>query len=53
MTATQQYKAAVKDNFTSTLKDYKKMLECKLCKAKNEKEKTEIQNDIELLNQLK
>ncbi|SDI83925.1 hypothetical protein [Chryseobacterium jejuense] len=53
LTGPQQYKKAVKDNFVSTLKDYKKMLECKLCKTKNEKEKIEIQKDIELLNQLK
>lgn len=53
LTGPQQYKKAVKDNFVSTLKDYKKILECKLCKTKNEKEKIEIQKDIELLNQLK
>lgn len=53
LTGTQQYKKAVTDNFNSTLKDYKIMLECKLCKSKDEEEKTKIKKDIELLKQLK
>ncbi len=53
LTGTQQYKKAVKDNFNSTLNDYKNMLACKLCKSKDEKEKAEIKKDIELLKQLK
>lgn len=53
ITGTQQYKKAVKANFDSTLKDYKEMLKCQLCKEKDEKKKDNIKKDIELLNQLK
>ena len=53
MSGTEQYKQAVKDNFKSVLKDYKKWLECKICATKDANEKKKIEQDIKLLNQLK
>ena len=53
VSGTEQYKKAVKDNFKSVQKDYKKWLECKLCSAKTPEEKNKINEDLKLLSKLK
>ncbi len=53
MSGTEQYKTAVKNNFKSVQKDYKKWLVCKLCSAKTLEEKNKIKEDLKLLSQLK
>ncbi|WP_264544517.1 MULTISPECIES: glucosaminidase domain-containing protein [Flavobacterium] len=47
------YKTSIKTIFEGVISDYKKIYNCKLCKAKTENEKDEIKKDIELLNKLK
>ena len=47
------YISGIQTIFKGVVSDYKKLLECKLCKAKDEKAKNEIKKDIEILNKLK
>ena len=47
------YISGIQTIFKGVVSDYKKLLDCKLCKAKDEKAKNEIKKDIELLNKLK
>lgn len=47
------YISGIQTIFKGVVSDYKKILECKLCKEKNDTIKNEIRKDIELLNKLK
>ncbi len=47
------YKTLIKGIFNGVVKDYKAILEYKLCREKKGDEKTKIKKDIELLNKLK
>ena len=47
------YKTSIKSIFNGVVKDYEKIFDCKLCKAKTEEDKTKIKKDIELLSKLK
>jgi flagellum-specific peptidoglycan hydrolase FlgJ len=47
------YKTSIKSIFNGVVKDYEKILDCKLCKAKNEEDKNKIKKDIQLLKELK
>ncbi|MGI9650139.1 glucosaminidase domain-containing protein [Chryseobacterium sp. RLHN22] len=47
------YKSSIKSIFNGVVKDYKEILNYKLCKAKLQDEKNKIKKDIELLNKLK
>ncbi|MDH6252774.1 hypothetical protein M2347_002501 [Chryseobacterium sp. H1D6B] len=47
------YKTLIKSIFNGVVKDYKEMLNYKLCREKKEEEKNKIKKDIELLNKLK
>ncbi|MCS3868581.1 hypothetical protein J3D55_001497 [Chryseobacterium ginsenosidimutans] len=47
------YKTLIKGIFNGVIKDYKEILNYKLCREKKEEEKNKIKKDIELLNKLK
>ncbi|WP_310555654.1 glucosaminidase domain-containing protein, partial [Flavobacterium sp.] len=47
------YKTSIKVIYNGVVSDYKKIYECKLCKAKTEEDKNKLKLDIELLNKLK
>jgi len=47
------YKPLIKGIFNGVVKDYKEILNYKLCREKKEEEKNKIKKDIELLNKLK
>ncbi|MFK7058738.1 hypothetical protein [Flavobacterium oreochromis] len=49
---TDRYKNNIKDIFESVKNDYLKMYKCKLCKVKNDEEKKNLQDDINLLEKL-
>lgn len=47
------YKVSIRDIFKGVVKDYKEILNYKLCKEKSEDGKNRIKKDIELLNKIK
>lgn len=47
------YKTSIKGIFSGVVKDYKEILNYRLCREKSTEGKNKIQNDIDLLNKLK